>query len=429
MLSLPSVLRPSPANRGLADLRLAVVSPFVDRSHGTERALAELLERLAQRHHCEIHLYSQRVQDLAFCKPNATRTENTGVILWHRVPHLPGPHLLGFVAWVALNTLLRWGHRFSRSTPFDLVLSPGINTFGADVVMVHVLFCRLQEISRENDAHTDLRVGFLQRIHRRTYYALLAALERRTYCDRNVLLACVSRRTAGLLARCFQRNDVRVIPNAIDPAQFSPSMRLARRTQARASRNFCDTDFVLLLVGNDWAVKGVPTILAAIAALPTFPTFPLHLLAAGTDNAAPFREMAARLNISARFHCEPARTDVIDFYAAADLYVSPSREDSFGLPVLEAMACGLPAITSIFAGVAELLANEVDAFVLRDPNDVGALAQLLQRLYADEPLRNRIAEAAILAARRYTWDHNAAEIWELLKFAAEKKVAGTNSVG
>jgi glycosyltransferase involved in cell wall biosynthesis len=93
------------------------------------------------------------------------------------------------------------------------------------------------------------------------------------------------------------------------------------------------------------------------------------------------------------------------------------------------MACGLPAITSIFAGVAELLATEVDAFVLHDPNDVEALAQLLQRLYADEPLRNRISEAAVLAARRCTWDRNAADIWELLKFAAEKKVAGTNSVG
>jgi UDP-glucose:(heptosyl)LPS alpha-1,3-glucosyltransferase len=80
------------------------------------------------------------------------------------------------------------------------------------------------------------------------------------------------------------------------------------------------------------------------------------------------------------------------------------------LPVLEAMACGLPVITSTFAGVAELLSNEVDAFVLRDPNDTPALVQLLARLYADGSLRNRVAEAAVLAARRWTWDRNAAEI-------------------
>jgi hypothetical protein len=59
--------------------------------------------------------------------------------------------------------------------------------------------------------------------------------------------------------------------------------------------DFRSTDFVVLLLGNDWGVKGVPIVLAAMAALPTLP---LHLLVAGADNAGPFREMARRLNIS-----------------------------------------------------------------------------------------------------------------------------------
>ena len=54
---------------GYSDLRLAVVSPFVDRRHGTERALAELLERLAGDYGCEIHLYAQRVEDLHISDP------------------------------------------------------------------------------------------------------------------------------------------------------------------------------------------------------------------------------------------------------------------------------------------------------------------------------------------------------------------------
>jgi glycosyltransferase involved in cell wall biosynthesis len=138
--------------------------------------------------------------------------------------------------------------------------------------------------------------------------------------------------------------------------------------------------------------------------------------------------MATRLNVSTRFHCAPPQRDVMDFYAAADLYVSPSREDSFGLPVLEAMACGLPVITSTFAGVAELITDETDGFILRDPSDSQALAQLLERLYVDESLRNRISEAATRTAEQWTWDRNAAEIWELLKYAAEKKIAATNFV-
>ena len=424
-LNLAPLLLCSLAPVGFAELRLAVISPFVDRSHGTERALAELLERLAQRHHCEIHLYSQRVEDIAVCAPTAGRAEKAGEIYWRRVPRLPGPHLLQFVAWLAANSLLRLCHRLLRTAPYDLVISPGINSLHADVVVVHALFHRLQEMSREQNAHTDARAGFFRRIHRRAYYALLVALERRIYGDRNVLLACVSRRTADLLARYFQRHDVRVIPNGVDPEQFSPSLRLSRRGEARLKRNFQSTDFVVLLLGNDWIVKGVPTILTAMAAVPGLP---LHLLVVGTDAVAPFREMAKRLNVSTRFHCAPPQRDVMDFYAAADLYVSPSREDSFGLPVLEAMACGLPVITSTFAGVAEVITDETDGFILRDPSDSQALVQLLERLYVDESLRNRISEAATRTAEQWTWDRNAAEIWELLKYAAEKKIAATNFV-
>src|SRR4029077_20309921 len=90
---------------GCADLRLAVVSPFVDRRHGTERALAELLERLARKEHCAIHLYAQRVEDLAPDQPGVAHTQESGLIIWHKVPSIPGPHLLQFLAWLFLNSI------------------------------------------------------------------------------------------------------------------------------------------------------------------------------------------------------------------------------------------------------------------------------------------------------------------------------------
>src|SRR6266446_8533526 len=92
---------------GCADLRLAVVSPFVDRRHGTERALAEVLERLAQKEHCEIHLYAQRVEDLPVAKRRGARSQDSGVIIWHKVPSIPGPHLLQFLSWFFLNSIYR----------------------------------------------------------------------------------------------------------------------------------------------------------------------------------------------------------------------------------------------------------------------------------------------------------------------------------
>ena len=136
---------------GCADLRLAVVSPFVDRRHGTERALAELLERLAGDEHCEIHLYAQRVEDLTLNFSSSVGPANSGRIVWHKVPSIPGPHLLKFLGWLFLNSLCRAWDRRVRGLHFDLVLSPGVNCFDADVLIVHALFHRLQELARRDD--------------------------------------------------------------------------------------------------------------------------------------------------------------------------------------------------------------------------------------------------------------------------------------
>lgn len=393
-------------------MRLAVVSPFVDRRHGTERALAELLDRLAHKYGCEIHLFSQSVSDLSVADPKIAHIPEASVVFWHQVPSIPGPHLVRFIGWMLLNSTLRWWYHSFRGASFDIVLSPGINCFHADVILVHALFCRLRELSLDQPHEGSERPGRLRGLHRNAYYALLTWLERRAYLNRNISLVAVSLRTASLLERYFHRSDAHVVPNGVDTRQFSVSARVARRTDVRSSRKFLDDDFVLLLIGNDWRVKGLPTILKAMSSLPELK---LRVIVVGTDDATPFVHAADRLGLLSRCIWEKPQSDVIDLYAAADVYVSPSLEDSFGLPVAEAMACGLPAITSIFAGVAAQIQHEADGFVLHDPQDAQALASILQQLQGNPDLARCVGMAAAKTAQTWTWDRNAAEIWEVLK--------------
>ncbi len=414
-LTLPETY---PSAAGYANLRLAVVSPFVDRRHGTERALAELLERLAGDYGCEIHLYAQHVEDLHLSGPESARDQEPGAIFWHRTPSIPGPHLVQFLAWMFWNGFLgRWQTTF-KGAAYDLVLSPGINCLRPDVVIVHALFHRLQELARSEKEEPGTEAGFLRRAHRRAYYGLLTALERRIYSDPGVTLAAVSERTAGLLKAYFGREDVTVIPNGVDTNEFSGAARLARRAEARQLRNYGLEDFVLLLIGNDWQNKGLPTIFEAMAALPLLP---LRLLVVGSDSVEPFRRYAARLGVQDRCRWERPSPEVLDFYAVADVYVSPSREDSFGLPVAEAMACGLPAITSANAGVADYVQDGVDGFVLRNPCDAQTLARLVERLHAEAELRLRVGAAAAKTIQEWDWNRNAAAVWELLQNAKARK--------
>jgi glycosyltransferase involved in cell wall biosynthesis len=432
-------------------LRLAVVTPFIDRQHGTERALAELLDRLSREHACEIHLYAERLADLAVTPPaqpqesviltrpqegegsqlpphrptqqqprakaaNSTNKAQSGSITWHRVPSLPGPHLFKFLFWIIANSAMRWWHRLARGRRFDLVFSPGINCLDADFIVVHALFHRLRELTREQRSQRSnsesKNTGMLRRLHRRAYYATVAALESIVYANRKTHLAAVSQRTADLLGRYFRRDDVLVIFNGIDTVQFSAPARLARRQGARFRRKFSDSDLVLLLIGNDWRVKGLPTILEAMSKTPDLP---LRLIVVGSDAAANFQRTAQQLKISDRCHWESPRPDVIDFYAAADIYVSPSLEDSFGLPVAEAMACGLPVITSKFAGVSELIQNERYGLILSDPTNASVLADLLRGLCENPSAGPSLGDAAAVTAQLYSWDRNASEMWEWLQ--------------
>jgi len=148
---------------------------------------------------------------------------------------------------------------------------------------------------------------------------------------------------------------------------------------------------------------------------------PARLLVVGNDSSTPFRDMAKNLGIHDRCVWEPPTGDILDAYAAADIYVSPSREDSFGMPVAEAMACGLPVITSAFAGVSSLIHDGTDGFVLRDPHDVESLAKLIRMLYEQPELRSRMGQAAARITLEWTWERNASAVWQLLQEASAKK--------
>jgi glycosyltransferase involved in cell wall biosynthesis len=389
-------------------MRLAVVSPFLDRRHGTERCIVEQIERMACQPGWDIHIYAQRVEDLAVVSyaPGASPAP-PGSIIWHRVCAIPGPHLLKFLWWFVANWFQRRYDARFRSLHFDLVYSPGINCLDADAIAVHIVFREFLRLARQ-----DLRLrnsgpaGWPRLIHRLFYYWLIIALEKRVYSAARVRLAAVSQLTASELARHFRRTDVTVISNAVDVGLFRPSVRAEGRSAARRRWSYSPQDFVLLLVGNDWKKKGLPQLLEATARCPDLP---LRLLVVGSDEQSPYRRMLERFSLQDRVHFAAPSPDVLQFYAAADVYVGPSLHDSFALPPAEAMACGLPVITSAQNGGAEMITNGVDGFILPDPRDVAAFARLIRLLYEQPQLRNRMAENAARTAQQYTWERNAAQ--------------------
>jgi len=396
---------PSLAGAGCSELRLAVATPFVDRRHGTERAVAELIERLAEKYGCEIELYAQRVDDLALSGKDTSSIQRDSGIHWRRVLSLPGPHLLRFAFWYFINYWRRLWDRHARGVRFDFVFSPGINCPDAKVILVHAVFHRVEELERNS------KPSGLRGLHRRLYYGLLCFLERRLYTSKKVTLAAVSRHTAAQLAQYFGRNDVTVIPNGVDTQQFRPGARLAQREATRDRWRLSRNDRVLLLVGNDWRNKGLDTLLQATALCKELP---IRLLILGQDDPGSFAARVGELGLAKRVEFAPPSPDILSFYAPADIVVAPSLEDSFNLPALEAMACGLPVIVSPEAGISEWVTPGHDAVLLKDPRDASELAEAIRSLVSDPEHAARMGENAVRTASTLTWDRHAEAVFQLL---------------
>jgi glycosyltransferase involved in cell wall biosynthesis len=399
-------------------LRLAVISPFLDRRHGTERCIVEQLERFAAQPGAEIHLYSQRVEDIADVIRYSGRS-SSGRILWHRVSAVRGPHLVGYIWWFLANHIRRWWDTRIGGLKFDLVYTPGINALDADVISVHIVFHEFLFQVRGHLNFRDSPVASWPRLfHRRLYYRLIMALERVVYRHRTTSLTSISHLVSTQLETYFHRTDAVMIRYGVDTTRFSQALRLARRDSIRERFRISPEDFTLLLIGNDWKKKGLVALLNALAACRELP---LLLLVVGTDDQSAYEALIRTSGISDHVHFLNPSGDVLQFYAAADAYVGPSLEDAYALPILEAMACGLPVVASARAGISEIISDRKDGFILWDPQDPGQIAQLLRELYSNPGLCLSIGEQACMTAERQTWDLNAAKTWEVIKNAAARK--------
>ena len=375
---------------------LIVVSPFLDKRHGTERCVAEQIERLSGNY--EIHVYSEYLEGIDLHN-----------IHLHRVFVPPGPHLFRYAWWFVANHAYRWRDRHFRGLIPDIIYSPCVNCLDADVISVHIVFAEFR-----NQANGVLRFRRNQwkiwpvLLHRRLYYRMCIFLERHVYRNQKVALVGVSAKTARDIARwCGRTGDVAVVYYGLERERFNPQRRQAMRRSSRATLNIDDQDFVILLIGNDWKKKGLPCLLAAGAGLSDVR---LRILVVGQDTLPPYQDMVHSLGLDGHVTFLPLRSDVEFYYAAADVYAGPSVEDAFALPPAEAMACGLPAITTRMAGASEIITQGEDGLILEDPTDAQTLSEWLQRLSKDVDWRNRMGEAASRTAAKYTWARNASEM-------------------
>ncbi len=320
---------------------------------------------------------------------------------------------------------------YVRANPFDIVhsITP---CSAADVYQP-----RGGTVPETLERNLALRSGALQRgmkdLAQRLSlkYRIVGRLERKLLRRRPPpFVIAISQYVADQLAKHYQFDParIRLVFNGVDPDLTSADDRSTQRRQIRKQFDLADDDLVALCVAHNFKLKGVHRLIEALAHLRSAANAgsyspdaarsgalhahagpgsqtgssgidvasaraDLYVVIVGRDDLTPFARLAEQLGVADRVFFSGPTQRIGAFFHAADLLVHPTFYDPCSRVVLEALAAGLPVITTRFNGAAERITDGREGYVIDSPDDVDALADRIDRLLDDEHRRDCAARA------------------------------------
>lgn len=201
---------------------------------------------------------------------------------------------------------------------------------------------------------------------------------------------------------------VTVVPNGLDHARFHPGPAAIARTAVAGPKGIA-APFFLYVARLEYPAKNHARLVAAFNAFKAATGSPWQLVLAGSDwtgaaaihaivRASPFTQDIRVLGFV------PSH-DLADWYRAADVFVFPSLFEGFGLPPVEAMACGCPVLSSRRGALAETVG---DAAGLLEPESSAQLQAQLTRAATDSAWRDQLRAAGLAQAHKFDWADTAA---------------------
>jgi glycosyltransferase involved in cell wall biosynthesis len=316
-------------------------------------------------------------------------------IRWVRIPDFGVPsHLLREILFSVRAASAIRRHRMGP------LLSNGcITTVPADVNACHFVHAAWGK----SPVHSGKLLSGIPGAYQRFYTAYNARLERKAYGQAARVVAVSDQVRNELVSIGIAPDKITTVPNGVDSEEFAPGT--PEREQFGLPR-----EVRLALFAGDIRSprKNLDTVLRALVGV-----HGMHLAVAGDTAGSPYPAMASDLGISDRVHFLGRVREMPSLMRSCDVFVFPSRYEACSLVMLEAMAAGLPVVTSRGTGGAELVPED-GGFFLEDPDDAAGLAGILEGVEADPrglaPRSRRAREQALSLG----WETMGARYLELL---------------
>jgi len=373
---------------------------------GCEHYISDLARRLARDGH-GVHLFASDWD--ADALPAAT--------VYHRIPPASGPRFVrpwrfGRACLEALN-----------AKPVDV--SIGFDkTWGQDILYpqggLHSA-SRAHNLLKHPPGKARAAARFVRTFDPTSYS--FARLERQQYLTQPTpIILAISRMVRAHFQEYLgiPEKSVRVLHAAIDPDRFMADDRPARRDRERRSWGVGSDETIGLFVAMNYRLKGLGPLIGSLLHAPREPRF--RLVVVGSAKFGRYESVARRLGVLDRVKFLGFRADPRDAYFAADFLVHPTFYDPCSLVAMEALACGLPVVTTRYNGAGELLSPPDDSLVVQNPHDSRELADAISNLIDPSRVPARKTAAAD-AGRRWTFDDHYRQLLSVFEEVMARKRA------
>jgi len=403
--SLPSGER---KGEGLGKIRFAIgLRDFSKKKGGAERYLVDLCTRMAEEGY-EVHVYAEQ-WDVEEPK-----------IVFHPVRTIPFPKSLRLLSFAIRAT------KEIENGDYDITFGVG-NTLEANVLQPHggVHWAWFWRSLRVYDHPILWTTKFLGRVFSLKQWAggwIQDAPYKRKNFSKIIAISDMVKQDIVHWYRVPEKK-IAVVYNGVDIERFHPRNRQYRE-EVRRRHGIHGDDLVLLFVSNNFRMKGLSFLIKALARIKREAHPPFRLLVLGRGRPASYSHLAREMGICEEAIFAGPTNEPEKYYGASDLLVHPTFYDACSLTVLEAIASGLPVITTHSNGASGIITQGQEGFVISDPREDQALAEKILFFLDREKL-----ERASIAARRLAESYSLERNWREMDGVFRKSLLGGGASG
>lgn len=364
---------------------------FLKKRGGAERYLVDLCSRMAEEGF-EVHVYTELWDEV---NPK---------IYFHPIKTLSFPQSLRLFSFAIKAT------REMHQGNYDITFGVG-NILKADIIQPHggVHWAWFWRSLRAYDHPLLWTAKFIGRILSPKQW-IQGWIEDAPYRIRNFpQCIAISEMVKKDMMRWYRipEEKIKVVYNGADIEFFHPRNRQFR-DEIRSRYGLRD-EFVILFVSNNFRMKGLNSLLRALGKIKEGTSLPFKLLILGRGRVESYLRLAKKMGVEDEVIFVGSTHEPEKYYGASDLLVHPTFYDACSLTVLEALASGLPVITTCWNGASGIITQGQEGFVLSDPQDFHSLAEKISFFMDSERLR-KASESARRLAEAYSKERNWKEV-------------------